>query len=188
MKKLLIGGGIAAALVAIAPAIAQVAPAQNAANGHTRAEVEAKVAEHFARLDADRDGFVIMAEADAMRADRREKRSERIAERRADRFDRLDTDKNGQLSRAEFDARREHRAERRAARPGRMHVRALRGNLHGRMFAMADANKDQRVSLQEATAAALQHFDAVDANRDGQVTRDERRQMRQRMRTGRQAS
>jgi len=188
MKKLLIGAGIAAALVGIAPAIAQRAPAQKATNGHTRAEVQAKIAEHFAHLDGNRDGFVTMAEAQAMRTERREKRSERIDERRADRFDRLDTDRNGQLSRAEFDARREHRAERRAARPGRMHARALRGNLHGRMFAMADANKDQRVSLQEATAAALHHFDSVDANRDGQVTRDERKQMRQRMRTERQTS
>lgn len=183
MKKLLISAGIAAAMVGIAPAIAQVAPAAKAANGHSRAEVQAKIAEHFARLDSNRDGFVTMAEAEAMRADRREKRSEQVAERRSDRFDRLDTDKNGQLSRAEFDARREHRAERRAARPGRMHVRALRGNLHGRMFAMADSNKDQRVSLQEATAAALQHFDSVDANRDGQVTRDERRQMRRQRHT-----
>jgi Ca2+-binding EF-hand superfamily protein len=50
------------------------------------------------------------------------------------------------------------------------------------MFTMTDANKDGRVTLQEATAAALRHFDMADANRDGQVTREERRQMRQQMR------
>ena len=55
------------------------------------------------------------------------------------------------------------------------------------MFEMSDSNKDGRVSLQEATAAALQHFDMADANRDGQVTRDERKQMRQRMRSERRA-
>jgi hypothetical protein len=52
----------------------------------------------------------------------------------------------------------------------------------GHMFEMADANKDGRVTLQEAQAAALRHFDMADANRDGQVTPDERRQARERMR------
>ena len=52
MKKLLIGG---AALLVSAAAIAQVAPAPvaasqtKAAKVHTRAEVQAKVAEHFAK-------------------------------------------------------------------------------------------------------------------------------------------
>jgi hypothetical protein len=44
---------------------------------------------------------------------------------------------------------------------------------------MADLNRDNRVSLQEATTAALQHFDRADLNRDGQVTPQERQQMRQ---------
>ena len=71
MKKLLIGG---AALLASAAAIAQVAPAPvaasqtKAAKVHTRAEVQAKVAEHFAKLDTNRDGSVTKAEADAARA------------------------------------------------------------------------------------------------------------------------
>jgi hypothetical protein len=50
------------------------------------------------------------------------------------------------------------------------------------MFEMADGNRDGRVTLQEAQAAALRHFDMADVNRDGQVTPDERKQMRQRMR------
>jgi len=50
------------------------------------------------------------------------------------------------------------------------------------MFEMADANKDGRVTLQEAQAAALRHFDMADANRDGQITQDERQQLRQLMR------
>jgi hypothetical protein len=48
---------------------------------------------------------------------------------------------------------------------------------------MADANRDGRVTLPEATNAALRHFDMADLNRDGQITPDERMQMRQRMRT-----
>jgi Ca2+-binding EF-hand superfamily protein len=51
----------------------------------------------------------------------------------------------------------------------------------GHMFEMADANKDGRVSLQEATDSAVRHFDMADANRDGQVTPDERRQMHRQM-------
>ena len=34
----------------------------------------------------------------------------------------------------------------------------------------------------EATAAAYRHFDMADANRDGQITREERQQLHQRMR------
>jgi hypothetical protein len=55
--------------------------------------------------------------------------------------------------------------------------------LRGHMFDMADANRDGRVTLQEATAAAYRHFDMADVNRDGRITPDERMQMRQRMRT-----
>jgi hypothetical protein len=60
------------------------------------------------------------------------------------------------------------------------------GGFGGHMFEMADANKDGRVSLQEAQAAALQHFDKADANRDGRITPEERRQMHQQMRAGHQ--
>jgi hypothetical protein len=48
----------------------------------------------------------------------------------------------------------------------------------GQMFEMADANHDGRVSLQEATDAAVKHFDMADANHDGRITPDERKQMR----------
>ena len=48
------------------------------------------------------------------------------------------------------------------------------------MLRMVDANNDSRVSLQEATNAALQRFDRVDRNHDGSITRDERQQRCQR--------
>jgi hypothetical protein len=60
--------------------------------------------------------------------------------------------------------------------------------LRGHMFDMADANRDGRVTMAEATAAAYRHFDMADANRDGQITRDERLQLRQRMRAERRPS
>ena len=53
------------------------------------------------------------------------------------------------------------------------------------MFELADGNRDGRVTLQEATNAALRHFDTADLNRDGQLTPQERMQMHQRMRNER---
>lgn len=199
MKKLLIG---AAALAVVTPAIAQVAAqapapapqvqrAPKAAKVHTRAEVQAKIAEHFARLDTNRDGFVTRAEADAARAQFASRVRQRSGERREKAFDRIDTNNDGAISKAEWDARSAERAQRVAARdrdgdgrPDRRGHRFGRGmhGFGGHMFEMADANRDGRVSLQEAQTAALQHFDIVDANRDGQITREERIQMRQRMR------
>jgi len=44
-----------------------------------------------------------------------------------------------------------------------------------RLFDIADANKDERVSLEEAQQAAFEHFDAADINHDG-VLSPERRQ------------
>ncbi|MFL6854558.1 MAG: EF-hand domain-containing protein, partial [Sphingomicrobium sp.] len=153
---------------------------------HTRAEVQAKVAEHFARADENRDGFVTRAEADSAARALPARFAERRVDRRAHAFERLDTNRDGAISRAEWDAHSAQRQQRMAARGDRGPRGAGFGRgMHGfggRMFEMADANRDGRVSLQEAQTAALQHFDMVDANRDGQITREERMQMRQRMR------
>ena len=200
MKKLLMGG---AALALAVPALAQVASApapkpQNAAKIHTRADVQAEVAKHFARVDANRDGFVTQAEADAaveaFRGKRAEKRTERRADRREHAFERIDVNGDGAITKAEWDAKQTKRQERVAARDHDGDGRPDRaragghgiGGFGGHMFEMADANKDGRVTLQEAQAAALRHFDTVDTNRDGQITREERKQMHQRMRAGRQ--
>lgn len=192
MKKLLIGG---AALLASAAALAQVAPGPvvqqaQATKVHTRAEVQAKIAQHFARLDSNRDGVLTKAEADAAREAFRSQRMERRADRRDGRrdnaFARMDSNRDGAISRAEWDAAGAQREQRMASRD--RDGRGKRGGMHGligfggHMFDMADADRDGRVTLQEAQAAALRHFDMADANRDGQITPDERRHMRQRMR------
>jgi hypothetical protein len=52
----------------------------------------------------------------------------------------------------------------------------------GRLFDMADSNKDGRVSLAEAQAVALAHFDKADLNHDGKITPEEREQAHQLMR------
>lgn len=213
MKEFLIG---AAALAAMGPVLAQttapaVPPASRAPMAapaprampervQTRDQVVQKVREHFARLDTNRDGFLTREEAEAGRAEMRERVANRLRER-AQRapgaardpnaaFDRLDTNRDGMISREEFAQGREARIERRADRAAKG-PRGMRGGgmagLGSRMFDMADANRDGRVSLQEATDAAVRRFDMADANRDGQVTREERRQMRRQMMESRRA-
>lgn len=187
MKILLIVAGAAASLAAFAPALSQTAPV---ARQHvrvmsmqplTRAAVAQKVQEHFAKIDADKDGFVTKAEADSAKDAMRVRIESRFAERKAGRFDQLDANKDGAISRQEFES----------AHSGQRHWgnHAMRGHgmrhmagIGGHMFEMADLNKDSRVSLQEATQAALQHFDATDTNRDGTITPDEMRAAHAKMR------
>lgn len=221
MKEFLIGAaGIVLAGAALAqtpaappapPAVPQVAPvpAPPLVREHTRDQVVAKVAKHFAQLDSNKDGFLTKDEADSGRKVVKERLRHKLGERRAHRmerrdpaaaFDRLDANKDGAISRDEFAKTHEQRIERRIVlkdgqpvaggvapaapvppkhRKGKgMHRFGMMG---GHMFTMADANKDGRVSLQEATDAAVRHFDMADANRDGRVTPDERRQMHRQM-------
>jgi Ca2+-binding EF-hand superfamily protein len=207
MHKLLLGGVAAAAMFATAPANAQpVPPAPPAApqvqmkvqrmpmRVQARDEVVQHVRDLFARLDTNRDGFLTREEADAakqkMAGDMRTRFAQRLAERgpgmpdRGAMFDKLDTNKDGTITRQEFVSAqpqvREHRVfvMRDGGEPGKMRMRGM-GGMHGKMFEKADANRDGRVSLQEATNAALQHFDSADANHDGKLTPDERMRMHQ---------
>jgi hypothetical protein len=198
----LAGAGAALAQAPVAPPAAQFTPDVPRADRVTsRTEVVAKVREHFAQLDGNRDGFLTKDEAEAGRKIIKERFSEKRGEHRMGRrdpgaaFDRLDANKDGTISREEFDKGHEMRIERRmvmkdgtaaggqAGAPHQgMRTHRMGGMMMGgHMFEMADANKDGRVSLQEATDSAVRHFDMADANRDGQVTPDERRQMHRQM-------
>ena len=115
----------------------------------TRADVERRTAEAFARMDANGDGVL----------DREDREDRREAA-----FERLDADGNGALSREEFSAQREQRAERRG--PGR------RGG--ARMARRADTNRDGTVTGAEFASAALARFDRADADKDGTLSADER--------------
>lgn len=215
MKKHLIGAAVlaigaipalaqvpAAPLTPVAPQAMPVPPAPPMAERiHTRDEAVAKVREHFARLDANRDGFLTKEEGKAGRAHMQQRvagepgmRKQRTERRDpAAAFDRLDANRDGSISRDEFAKGHEMRMQRRMVmkdgQPGGerrglgrgMRMHRFGGMMGGHMFVMADANKDGRVSLQEATDATVRHFDTADANRDGRLTPEERRQMHRQM-------
>lgn len=199
MKMLLMSAVAAVAAAGIAPALAQVpAPPSAAAPHHrmrmmkpiTRAEVVQMVQARFARIDANHDGFITRDEEQGAMQAMHAKMQQRMAKRADGFFDRLDTNHDGVISRAEFDAARAAR-EQRMAQAGGVHggmagmhhagFAPMHGGFGGRMFDMADANHDGRVSLQEATEAALRHFDSMDTNHDGVVTPDEMRAAHQRI-------
>jgi Ca2+-binding EF-hand superfamily protein len=188
MKKMILGAGM---LLAATAAGAQVAPyaARGQGDGvQTRAEVVERARGMFARIDADRDGFITQAEGQALRGQLQNRRGgQRMARaadpaRRGQLFERLDANRDNVISRDEWARAEALRGERPAngQRAGLREQRmAMRGRLGGAMLRAADANRDQRISLAEAEAAALQRFERLDLNRDGRVTREERQQARQ---------
>ena len=172
-------------LAAAAPVLAQSAASPYAplagAKTMTRADIQARVETRFARRDANRDGYLTADETG-----RRGGKMRRAGNRQAARdpnvaFDRMDSNRDGQLSRDEFASAREMRVEKRAG------MKQQRGARGGGMMRMADANRDGRVSLAEATAGALQRFDGMDSNRDGRLTPEERAAGRAQMRQMRRA-
>lgn len=179
--------GLAVAIPALALADAPPKPGKWA-EPMTKSAVEARVKEHFARLDANGDGFVTKAEADAAH----EKFAAAMKDRR---FKAIDKNNDGSISREEFDAPREARHAKLAAagesdakgEGRRMH----RGGHHrgmgmammgGGMFERADADKDGRVSFAEALARPMEHFQKMDANNDGTVSPEERKAAHEKMR------
>jgi hypothetical protein len=184
MKNIIWPGAAFAALLA-APAPAQ--PDQDGARvGQTvtRTIVETRVRERFARVDANRDGFVTQEEAQAFRAAARTQRQGSRVERRGDRagnreamFVRLDANRDGMISREEFNQPRAgmQQGERRAMRGAR---RGGAGGFGPGAFTRLDADGDRRISLAEATQARLRAFEQTDGNRDGRISPEERRARR----------
>ena len=185
---------VATAAVAVAQP-APTAPMASMAPGKVmvRGDVQAKVRTHFAQLDANKDGAITTAEIAAMKTHHQGmgdmKRHDGPMRDPAAAFDRIDANKDGSISRDEFAKGREMRIEKRivmreGGAPGAMGKHHMGGGkmgggmAGGHMIAMADTDKDGRITLAEAEAMALKHFDQMDANRDGRVTPEERRAAR----------
>lgn len=113
-------------------------------------------------------------------------------------FDRIDTDKNGQISRDEFTAHHQrgpgmrggqgfghgdHAGMAKGDGAGKRWSRrgGHRGGMMG-MARMADTDRDGAITQAEFAAAQAAHFDRVDANKDGSITKEERQAARQAMR------
>ena len=143
----------------------------------TKAEFQAKGAQMFDQMDANKDGKLDPADR---------------AAHESQMFDRLDTNKDGSLSRAEFTAAHQRGPEggpgmaAMAGGPDRQHGGGKHGGGHGgmgmMMLQMADANKDGAVSRDEFLAAHARHFDMIDANHDGKLTKAERQAAHAKMR------
>lgn len=168
----------------------------------TRDEVVRHVRDLFARLDTNRDGYLTREEIEsahanmmgAMHADIEKRRGDLPRADRGAMFDRLDANHDGSISRQEYMAAQPQFHERRVmimrsgqssgpgapgARGMEMHMHGMGMGFGGRMFDMADSNRDGRLSLAEAQQAALQHFDRADLNHDGTLTPEERQQAHQ---------
>ncbi len=177
---------LGAALIAV-PVLAAPGGAKADADGNgvlTRAEAQTNATAMFAKMDANSDGKLDQADRAAKRADMQAKA-----------FERFDANKDGQISKAEWEQHAADRAAKRAERgekraeagepgkrgPGMRGHHGKRGGHHGMrggMMMKADTDGDKAISAAEFQTAALARFDAADANKDGQVTADERQAQR----------
>jgi Ca2+-binding EF-hand superfamily protein len=179
MNKFTILGG--AALVAIAgAALAQnAAPRMDRNADVTRQQAIERADQRFDRLDVNNDGRATPDEARQAHEQRRGERAGRM-------FERLDLNSDGNVTRAEFDQARAQRGaeagERRGMR-GMRHGRGMRGDRAHRGEAMF--GEQGFITQEQMRERAVARFDRLDANRDGTLTAEERRQSRQERRQGR---
>jgi len=158
---MLIGGAAAAAIfvsgAAVAAQSAPTAPKPKAARfarfaqPATRAEVQARTAAMFARLDTNHDGSITRDELTAVEA-RREQKAEARAQRfdPAKAFDRLDLNHDGKITAEEVAA-----AHARHARSASGRTQTQAAGFHG-LYARADVNKDNVITRAEFDAVGQQ--------------------------------
>ncbi len=148
-----------------------LAPALGFAADNTTAPKGERVS-HFKKADADGNGTLSRAEV--------EKSMPRLAKP----FDQIDSNKDGQLSRDEMKAwKNTHKHAHKKGNKADRQVRAAE------RFKHADTNGDGNISRAEAETNAprlAKKFDAIDANRDGQLTQDELRAYREAKRSGKE--
>lgn len=146
--------GIAVAAGGIAYAASQDARAL------TRAEALSEAREHFARMDANKDGKLDAAD-----------RGSRHQQMAGAMFDRMDADRNGSISREEWNSGAARLAEADGKREELRHM--LRMGRPARPM-MGDTDGDRAISAQEFEARAMKRFEEADADKDGTVTMAER--------------
>jgi Ca2+-binding EF-hand superfamily protein len=193
MKMVLLSAATMVAAAAFVPAIAQTsAPAPEAAAHHvrmmqpiTRAAFLQKTQKHFARLDANHDGFVTQDEVETAAQTMRARMSQGMTQHAAKMFDRLDTNHDGVITQAEFITAMANRPQ------------ASGSSRHApnwdRLAARFDSNHDGQISRAEFDTARAQHqqqmadggehmhragfaaqmFAKADLNHDGRVSLQE---------------
>lgn len=124
-----------------------------------RAQWQAKAEARFVEADKDRNGFIDRVEAQF------------LGERMVTHFDRIDADKDGRLSREEL-AQARNKA-RRGGQKMRGHMAFQRG-----LFIGMDDDGDgaiSRAELGNKMPRWSENFDAIDANNDGKLSKEELR-------------
>lgn len=185
MKKKIMLLALGASMLTV-PAMAQPAAKGDANATWTRAEAQAQATERFAKMDVNKDGKYDAADRTQMRANREQAR-----------FTALDANKDGQISQAEWtqanadraakmQERRAEFAAKRTAAAGaaangeakhdkmRGERRGERAGFHRGMGRMGGRDGAQSVTQAEFVAKALERFDRLDTNKDGNVTAAER--------------
>lgn len=204
MNKYLLGGAVAAILAggtALAATTetpttgtlakpAQTARHVRAAQTVTRAEVQARMAAAFAKLDTNHDGFISKDELSTIEAQRQQKAQQRAQAFDPSKiFDRMDANHDGKITVAEVNALRAKRAQAKGAQAAPAQSTGFKG-----LMAVADTNKDGVLTraefetmgqqlkgrMEKASVArggmATRMFDMEDTNKDGKVTLAEMQQ------------
>jgi Ca2+-binding EF-hand superfamily protein len=135
--------------------------------GHGDPEaLKQRFAERFKQADADGDGALSKAEAEAGMP------------RLAKHFDAIDANKDGKITQEElraYGAKRHAHWKEHGGRGGHGDPEALKQRFAER-FKQADADGDGALSKAEAEKSMpriAQHFDEIDSNHDGKITQDE---------------
>jgi Ca2+-binding EF-hand superfamily protein len=124
-----------------------------------RAEVIGGVDQSFKDADTNHDGYLSVAELQAVQTKELQQLEAQARARLQEDFRRLDTNKDGQLSFQEFSA-----------------VAAVKANeTPQQILQQYDTNHDGKISAEEFRAPRAQAFDRIDTNHDGVISVEEQR-------------